>query len=220
MNPTALSTKGGRRERLLADVARYNPTYDAPTFSSRNKAINDFSTGKLGNTIRSFDVAIDHLNTLDQAANALGNGDIPWFNSARNYFRQKTGSELPGNFDAVKQIVGDEVVKAVIGSAGALGDREEIKKVINNASSPAQLSGIIRQYKALMAGQLHGFEKQYQDTTRLKNFRDRLRPDTIKELDAASTTAEVGQDKQALDWANAHPNDPRAAQIKKRLGVQ
>ncbi len=28
------------------------------------------------------------------------------------------------------------------------------------------------------------------------------------------------QDKQALEWANANPNDPRAAEIKRRLGVQ
>ena len=28
----------------------------------------------------------------------------------------------------------------------------------------------------------------------------------------------TGEDQQALDWANKNPNDPRAAQIKKRLG--
>jgi hypothetical protein len=28
------------------------------------------------------------------------------------------------------------------------------------------------------------------------------------------------QDQQALDWANTNPRDPRAAQIKQRLGVQ
>ena len=28
-----------------------------------------------------------------------------------------------------------------------------------------------------------------------------------------------GQDKQALDWANANPTDPRSAQIKQRLGL-
>ena len=28
-----------------------------------------------------------------------------------------------------------------------------------------------------------------------------------------------GQDKQALDWANANPNDPRAIQIKQKLGL-
>lgn len=30
----------------------------------------------------------------------------------------------------------------------------------------------------------------------------------------------IGKDKEALDWANANPNDPRAAAIKQRLGVQ
>ena len=29
----------------------------------------------------------------------------------------------------------------------------------------------------------------------------------------------TGEDKAALDWANSNPKDPRAAQIKKRLGV-
>lgn len=29
-----------------------------------------------------------------------------------------------------------------------------------------------------------------------------------------------GEDKQALDWANANPNDPRATEIKKKLGVK
>jgi hypothetical protein len=27
------------------------------------------------------------------------------------------------------------------------------------------------------------------------------------------------EDRQALDWANSNPDDPRAAQIKRRLGV-
>lgn len=30
----------------------------------------------------------------------------------------------------------------------------------------------------------------------------------------------TGQDKEALDWANANPKDPRAAKIKERLGVK
>jgi len=27
------------------------------------------------------------------------------------------------------------------------------------------------------------------------------------------------QDKQALDWANSNPTDPRAVQIKQKLGL-
>jgi hypothetical protein len=37
---------------------------------------------------------------------------------------------------------------------------------------------------------------------------------------SAAKPALSGRDQQALDWANANANDPRAAQIKQRLGVQ
>lgn len=37
---------------------------------------------------------------------------------------------------------------------------------------------------------------------------------------APAKSSLTGQDKQALDWANANPNDPRAAKIKAQLGVQ
>jgi hypothetical protein len=30
----------------------------------------------------------------------------------------------------------------------------------------------------------------------------------------------TAQDKQALEWANANPNDPMAARIKTRLGIK
>jgi hypothetical protein len=37
---------------------------------------------------------------------------------------------------------------------------------------------------------------------------------------AAATPQLSPQDKEALDWANSNPRDPRAAQIKQRLGVR
>ena len=48
---------------------------------------------------------------------------------------------------------------------------------------------------------------------------------TPKKKEAEATTAPTArtfapQDQAALDWASKNPNDPRAAQIKQRLGVQ
>lgn len=41
-----------------------------------------------------------------------------------------------------------------------------------------------------------------------------------KPLTPAANTAQLsGPDKQALDWANSNPSDPRAAAIKKKLGM-
>jgi hypothetical protein len=48
---------------------------------------------------------------------------------------------------------------------------------------------------------------------------DRLERDYVKG-GGMKAPALSPQDQQALNWANSNPNDPRSAQIKKRLGVQ
>jgi hypothetical protein len=178
IDPRTTSTKGGHREQVMSAVAQYDPTYDQNTFGSRAKAIKDFSTGQQGNAIRSFDVATDHLDTLQKYVAAMKNGDIPLLNKIRNAWQQETGSSLPTNVQAVAPIVGAEVSKAIIGSNNALADREELRQPLQNSRSPEQLAGAIEAYKSLMTGQLNGLKKQYEDTTGKKNFADRLRPNT------------------------------------------
>ena len=51
--------------------AEVNPDFDATQYGVRQKAVKDFGTGVQGNTVRSLDVVIDHLHTLDTAAKAL-----------------------------------------------------------------------------------------------------------------------------------------------------
>lgn len=182
MDPKNSSIMGGHRERLLSAVAQYDPTYDAATFPAKSKAVRDFSTGTQGNAVRSFDVAIDHLDTMEQYAKALKNGDVNFLNSARNKIKEQLGYEAPTNFDATKSIVGAEIAKAIVGGQNALQDRAELRDAFNNARSPEQLAGVIGAYKKLMAGQLKGLEKQYGDTTGRKDFRGRLRENTAKQL--------------------------------------
>ena len=194
IDPRTTSIKGGKREQILSAVAQYDPTYDQNSFGSRAKAIKDFSTGKQGDIVRSFDVAIDHLDTLKGAADALKNGDSRLLNTVRNRWREQTGSDLPTNFKALVPIVSGEIAKAVVGSQNALADREELRAGLQAAASPEQLNGVITGYKALMAGQLKGLRKQYEDTTGRKNFDSRVRETTRKAIlnDEKGTSAEGG----------------------------
>lgn len=187
IDPRTLSTKGGHREKLLAAAAAYRPDYDFSNAPARVAAVKDFSTGKKGDAIRSFDVAIDHLHTLRELGRALDNGDVRLVNAMRNKFKEQFGYDAPGNFDAAKGIVGDEVVKAILGSGNsALADREEMKKPLNNANSWTQLSGVIdKAFLPLMAGQLKGYRKQYEDTTGRTDFDKRLSPAALRELTQA-----------------------------------
>jgi hypothetical protein len=182
VDPRTIGTRAGNRDRLIAAAAQYAPEYDQTAFPSRAKAVRDFATGPQGNAVRSFDVAIDHLDLLSNLAKAMSNGDYRAINAIRNRWQEETGTPAPTNFDAAKGIVGDEISKAIVGSKTALGDREETKAAFNTASSPAQLQGVIDTYKGLMAGQLKGIKKQYEDTTGLKNFDSRVRPSTRQAL--------------------------------------
>jgi len=144
--------------------------------AAQNAAVKSFSDGKLGSTVRSFNVSISHLNTLDELADALHNGDAQAMNRASNYFKSQTGNPAPTNFEAAKKVVADEVVKAIVGTGGGVHDREEAARVIAAANSPAQLKGVIGTYKELMRGQLHGLQQQYEVSTGRKDFDKFLSP--------------------------------------------
>lgn len=166
----------------MARVTQINPQYNAQNFTKSQQAYKDFGSGKLGSMTRSANVAIAHLSTLDKLNDALGNGDVQSINNIRNTFKEQFGSEAPTNFNAAKAIVGDELVKFITGTGGALADRENAQNQINSAKSPAQLKGVIKTYKDLMTGQLGGLKRQYEQSTMRDDFGSLLSPETVGEI--------------------------------------
>ncbi len=123
-----------------------------------------------------------HLDTLQNAAQALQNGNIPIFNKVRQGWAKATGSPIPTNFEGVRQIVSTEVAKAVAGGNTALADRQDLFHSVATANSPQQLAGYIAQIKELLTGQLHGLSLQYKSGTGRDDFNSRLSPRTQRLL--------------------------------------
>lgn len=171
---------------IMARVMQINPAYSGADYGTSAKAEKDFATGKQGNSVRSFNVALSHLDTLAKAADALNNGNMQVFNKIGNMVSSQTGNPAPANFDAVKHIVGDEIVKAITGSGGALGDRKAAADTLAAANSPQQLAGVINQYKELMVGQINGLRDQYKAATGRDDF------DSKYLSEAARTVAHAG----------------------------
>jgi hypothetical protein len=88
--------------------------------ATRTKANKDFSTGIQGRQVTAFNTAIDHLSTMDKLSDALQNNDIKAFNYLGNVVARQTGQPAPVNFDAAKQIVTAEIIKAVVASGGGV----------------------------------------------------------------------------------------------------
>jgi hypothetical protein len=173
-------------QAVMARVTQINPAFDPTDFSTKQKAEKDFATGKQGNTVRSFNVALTHLDTLGQLADALHNGNAQLVNKIGNIVSQQTGSPAVTNFNAAKTIVANEIVKAIVGSGGGVEDRDKAQKVVNDANSPAQLKGVIDTYKQLMAGQLHGLRLQYEAATKKNDFDRFLTPQAKTQLMGAT----------------------------------
>lgn len=173
----ALRTPSGMR---IMGMVTADGTYDATNWAAKAKAANSFAPGgSNAKTVNSMNVALSHLNTLSSAADALGNGDIKGVNQVANKISAWTGNTPPTDFDGIKGIVGDELTKAIIGSGGALADREEMKKTLDAANSPQQLQSVINRYQSLLAGQLAGQRTQYENATGRKDFEQRfLEPQT------------------------------------------
>lgn len=198
IDPKTLSTRGGAREQYLKMASQYDPTFDQKNYNTISQAITRFATGKQGDTVRSLNVAIEHLDTAKRLATELKNGNIPAFNALANTYARETGGVAPTNFEAVRDIVANEVVKGTIGGSGALEDRKEAANKIRASSSPAQFIGVMNSMTELMGGQLKGLERQYEGATGRKDFSQKYL--TPRTLDAISSSSPVAKTVRAMGW--------------------
>lgn len=155
------------------------------TFQAGTRAVQAFDTGKQGDTVRSLNVSVAHLETLKELGTALQNGDVRLINAAQQKFAEEFGVPAPTNFDAAKSIVADEVAKGVIGGQTAQQDRETLAASLRRTGSPQAINGAINTFQELLSGQLHGLRKQYETSTGRSDFNEKLFPSTLAAIDRA-----------------------------------
>lgn len=213
-----LAMGGGKTASEAAGDVR---TAKADTASAAS-TVKDFSSGVSARRVTANNTAINHLATMEKLASDLNNSDIRVVNAAGNAFAKATGAPAPTSFDAARQLVASEVVKAVVNNGGGVTERQEAEEQFARANSPEQLKAVIGTYKELLAGQLDSLGKQYEVGSGRKDFDKRLTPETRKVFEGVrGKTATLSPvDQQALEWATANPTDPRSAQIKSKLGVK
>lgn len=140
-------------QTVMRRVFEINPNYDETTYAAKVKAARDFTSGQQGNALRSVATANQHLDQLGELVDALNNGNMQVANKVGNFFATQTGNPNATNFEAIKNIVGQEVVKAIVAGGGSAGERDEAAKAFSTASSPAQLKGAIQHYRMVMGAQ-------------------------------------------------------------------
>ena len=181
IDPKTLSVRGGQRERVLSMVSQFDPTYDDTQYANKRRAIGQFGSGPQGNTVRALNVAIEHIDTLGRAADAMKNGEFTPGNKAYNELAKLVGQTPPNTFEALRDIVANEVVKGTIGAVNTVEDRREAAAKVKASASPAQLKELMNGWTELMGGQVKGLDRQYTGATGLKDFRERYLTDRTKD---------------------------------------
>ena len=174
---------------IMNEARRINPQYDTKNFDEAKNAKVKFGAGPQGDAIRSFGTAYRHIDVLDNLITAMNSGDEKTINRIKNAWQTEFGtSAAPNNVQAARSIVSDEIIKAVIGARGALGDREDAQKQIDAANSPQLTHKLITDvYKPLMMGQLLGYKQQYESSTHgAKDFGEKLTPAIADDLEKAA----------------------------------
>ena len=158
--PTGMSATRPQTAALMKRVMEINPSYDYTTVTAKKNAAAAFTAGQQGNAMRSIATANDHLTQLGELADALGNGDLRAINKVKNWYGAQTGNTNATNFDSIKNVVGQEVVKAIVSNGGSEGERQDAAKAFDSAKSPAQLKGVIEHYRMVMGAQLNNLMEQ------------------------------------------------------------
>lgn len=163
--PGSFALKTPYWQKMLTDVAQYEPGFDLTKWSARNATAKDFASGKSAQNITSFNTAIGHLDTLDKQIDKLGNTDFPSFNSVANWVKTQAGNtefqKAKTAFETSRQAVTDELTRAFRGSGGNVHDIKGWEEKINSASSPAALHEATKSAIELLRSRIESVGDQY-----------------------------------------------------------
>jgi hypothetical protein len=161
------------RAKVLETVASKYPGWSQQVYGDRDKAYQQYANpnGTGAKQIQSLSVVAQHIDALEHFGEALNNSRNPMYNQARNWFATQLGHPEVTNFDTAKQVVAQEILKAVGGGGvQARADRAEAEQALNAAKSPAQLKGAINTIKKLIEARLDVVGKAYESSTGRKDF--------------------------------------------------
>ena len=120
------------------------------------------TSGDIAKQSTAFQTAMQHADLLENATNALANGDTRALNSIKNRFKTEFGSPDATNWQAIANAYTREIsavlskghmTDAEIGSAGA---------TLPQNASPSQIIGAIHAYKALSESKMNILKQQTQ----------------------------------------------------------
>ena len=111
-----------------------------------------------------------HLDALDQAVNALKNGDVQALNKIANTYRLQTGSTPQATFKTIVHRIGPEITTAYVKGGGGESERFANAEDFSENLSGPQLHSNIATTVNLLRSKIGALENQYKQTVGRDDF--------------------------------------------------
>jgi hypothetical protein len=138
-------------------------------------------------------------------------------NKAVQAYQSGTSDPALAKFGAANLAIINTYARAISPTGNpTVNDKQHAEHLLSTATGPDAYNAILDQMN-------EEIKIAHAAPLKAKKEMEDIRKGRTSEKDQSSIAAKpklAGVDQQALDWANSNPNDPRASQIKKRLGVQ
>jgi hypothetical protein len=106
--------------------------------------------------------AVQHLNDLSAAADALHNTRFTAYNEIANKLATSVGWTGKTDFDSIAPRVAEEITRIWRGTGGSEKDIERDLDTLSTCKTPAQLHGAIGRIAHLFEGQIDSMQAKYQ----------------------------------------------------------
>jgi hypothetical protein len=163
----SIMARSGDWVGVVKEAQKINPDYNPAKYKLVQQARQKITVGKDADTVASYVRLNQHLQFFNGLVDKLANGsDVKFLDGLAAAWGRQTGNANVSSYETALQLVGDEMVKAATGTgaAGALGDREEIKKNFDPALSKEQLHANIDAVRTLVGGAIVSTLNKYRST--------------------------------------------------------
>ncbi len=166
--PTISQQRGNLEgwQKLESEIKQTDPGWNPARYDLVKKAREKITIGKDADAIASYVRLNQHLVMFEDLVKHLSDGaDIKAVNGLAKWWGQQTGDPNITSYETALELVGDEMVKAATGTgaAGALADREEIKKNFSASLDQKQLMANIDAVKVLVGGAIVSTLNKYRN---------------------------------------------------------
>jgi hypothetical protein len=165
-----------RRHPELIDALRTKyPDWDQTEYAAKAHMMQGYTSGTQSREINAINTAMGHVKAMDDAVDALNNGDATALNKIGNAFGiNVTGQTPAAAFRLIVHRVGPEIASAYIPGAG--GEAERIATASDFSENlPAQtLHNNAAITAKLLRSKIAALENQYKNTVKRDDFNERF----------------------------------------------